>query len=161
MKQHHPWMRIYVRICCSMSLSDDYNNQQSECLMLLFFFATWTWFVWTFKVGTWPILPVIPHTWTDWPDETKLLASDHWCAKLTYLVDLFQQLNELNTQMQGRNENRLTSTEKVWGFYKRKYKRKKKAPQGTTCTAWQSWDVSTDRYLEWKWNCRTVQGNLW
>ena len=49
-------------------------------------------------------------------DYAKLLASDEWCARLAYLADIFQHLNELNTRMQGRNENRLTSTDKINGF---------------------------------------------
>ncbi|XP_073414158.1 zinc finger BED domain-containing protein 5-like [Dendrobates tinctorius] len=50
-------------------------------------------------------------------DYSKLLASDEWCAKLAYLADIFQYLNELNTRMQGRNENLLTSTDKMNGFH--------------------------------------------
>ena len=36
--------------------------------------------------------------------------------KLAYLADIFYHLNELNTRMQGRNENLLTSTDKIDGF---------------------------------------------
>ncbi|XP_057715925.1 SCAN domain-containing protein 3-like [Corythoichthys intestinalis] len=50
------------------------------------------------------------------PDCSKLLATDEWCAKLAYLADIFHHLNELNTRMQGRNENLLTSTDKMNGF---------------------------------------------
>ena len=32
------------------------------------------------------------------------------------MADIFQHLNELNTRMQGRNENLLTSTDKINGF---------------------------------------------
>ena len=46
-------------------------------------------------------------------DHAQLLASDEWCAKLAYLVDIFYYLNELNTRMQGQNENLLTSTDKI------------------------------------------------
>ena len=49
-------------------------------------------------------------------DYTKLLASDEWCARLAYLADIFHHLNELNTRMQGQNENLLTSTDKINGF---------------------------------------------
>ena len=49
-------------------------------------------------------------------DHAQLLASDKWCAKLTYLVNIFYPLNELNTQIQGRNENLLTSTDKINEF---------------------------------------------
>ena len=50
-------------------------------------------------------------------DFSKLLGSDEWCAKLAYLADIFHHLNELNTWMQGRNENLLTSTDKMNGFH--------------------------------------------
>ncbi|XP_067927924.1 zinc finger BED domain-containing protein 5-like [Watersipora subatra] len=43
-------------------------------------------------------------------------GSDELCSKLAYLADIFHYLNELNTRMQGRNENLLTSTDKVNGF---------------------------------------------
>ena len=49
-------------------------------------------------------------------DYAQLLASDEWCTKLAYLVDIFYHLNELNTLMQGRNENLLTSTDKINGL---------------------------------------------
>ena len=49
-------------------------------------------------------------------DYAQLLASDQWCAKLPYLVDIFYHLNKLNTRMQGRNKNLLTSTDKINGF---------------------------------------------
>ena len=49
-------------------------------------------------------------------DYTKLLASDEWCARLAYLAFIFHHLNEMNTRMQGRNENLLTSTDKINGF---------------------------------------------
>ena len=32
------------------------------------------------------------------------------------MANIFQHLNKLNTRMQGRNENLLTSTEKINGF---------------------------------------------
>ena len=47
---------------------------------------------------------------------TKLLASDECCARLAYLADIFHYLNELNTRMQGRKENLLTSTDKINEF---------------------------------------------
>ena len=49
-------------------------------------------------------------------DYAKLIASDEWCARLAYLADIFHHLNELNTRMQGRNENLLTSTDKINRF---------------------------------------------
>ena len=50
-------------------------------------------------------------------DYAQLLASEEWCAKLAYLADIFYHMNELNTRMQGRNENLLTSTDKINGFW--------------------------------------------
>ena len=50
-------------------------------------------------------------------DDAKLLASDEWCARLAYMADIFQHLNELITRMQGRNENLLTNTDKINGFH--------------------------------------------
>ena len=44
-------------------------------------------------------------------DDTKLLASDEWCARLAYIADIFQHLNELNTRMRGRNENLINTDE--------------------------------------------------
>ena len=46
-------------------------------------------------------------------DDAKLFASDEWCARLAYMADICQHLNELNTRMQGRNENLLTHTDKI------------------------------------------------
>ncbi|KAJ1098210.1 hypothetical protein NDU88_003326 [Pleurodeles waltl] len=54
--------------------------------------------------------------WENCTNYAKLLASDKWCARLAYLADIFHHLNELNTRMQGRNENLLTSTDKINGF---------------------------------------------
>lgn len=34
-------------------------------------------------------------------EDAKLLASDEWCARLAYMSDIFQHLNELITRMQG------------------------------------------------------------
>ncbi|XP_061544655.1 zinc finger BED domain-containing protein 5-like [Phycodurus eques] len=49
-------------------------------------------------------------------NDAKLFSSEKWCAKLAYLADIFQHLNDLNARMQGRNENLLTSTDKINGF---------------------------------------------
>ena len=46
----------------------------------------------------------------------ELFADEYWCARLAYMADIFSVLNELNTKMQGRNENIITSTEKLRGF---------------------------------------------
>ena len=44
------------------------------------------------------------------------LADESWCARLAYLADIFGHLNELNAKLQGRNENILSSTDKIRGF---------------------------------------------
>ena len=40
----------------------------------------------------------------------ECLSDDHWCSKLAYLTDIFHELNLLNSGMQDRNENILSST---------------------------------------------------
>ena len=46
----------------------------------------------------------------------QLLEDNHWMAKLAYMTDIFEHLNELNKKMQGRNENLLTCSDKLNGF---------------------------------------------
>ena len=43
-------------------------------------------------------------------------ANDHWWARVAYMADIFQHLNELNTRMKSRKENLLTSIDKINGF---------------------------------------------
>ena len=42
-----------------------------------------------------------------------LLCDDSWESKLAYLVDIFDHLNKTNSSMQGKNENLLSSTDKM------------------------------------------------
>lgn len=49
----------------------------------------------------------------------KYFESDAWCTKLAYLADIFSYLNAVNTSIQGRNENILTSTDKMIAFQKK------------------------------------------
>ena len=49
-------------------------------------------------------------------DLYSLFENDRWIAKLAYLADIFEHLNELNIKMQGRNENILTCSDKLKGF---------------------------------------------
>ena len=46
----------------------------------------------------------------------KHLEDDHWIAKLAYMADVFEHMNELNIKMQGVNENILTCSDKLHGF---------------------------------------------
>ena len=46
----------------------------------------------------------------------ELIADAQWCAKLAYLADIFKHLNELNSKMQGKEENLLSSSDKLRGF---------------------------------------------
>jgi hypothetical protein len=39
-----------------------------------------------------------------------------WCAKLAYLADIFQKLNVLNSSMQGRKENIISTSDKMESF---------------------------------------------
>ena len=43
----------------------------------------------------------------------NLLCDDSWKSKLAYLVDIFDHLNKTNSNMQGKNENLLSSADKM------------------------------------------------
>jgi hypothetical protein len=49
-------------------------------------------------------------SFSDFLEDTK------WLLKLAYLADVYHHLNTLNTSMQGRKENILTSTDKLLPF---------------------------------------------
>ena len=49
-------------------------------------------------------------------DFVECLSDDQWSSKLAYLADIFNELNLLNSGMQGRNENILSSTDKINAF---------------------------------------------
>lgn len=49
----------------------------------------------------------------------ELLKNEKWCAMLAYLADIFNYINSVNTNMQGREENILTSTDKLLAFQKK------------------------------------------
>lgn len=53
------------------------------------------------------------------PELYQHLDDDYWIAKLAYMADIFDHLNELNKKMQGRNENILTSSDKLQGLKKK------------------------------------------
>ena len=46
----------------------------------------------------------------------KQLEDDHWIAKLVYMADVFEHMNEFNIKMQGISENILTYFDKLHGF---------------------------------------------
>ena len=46
----------------------------------------------------------------------KYLEDDHWIAKLAYMADVFEDMNELNIKMQEISENILTCSDKLHGF---------------------------------------------
>ena len=46
----------------------------------------------------------------------KHIEDDHRVAKLTYMADVFEHINQLNIKMQGINENVLTCSDKLLGF---------------------------------------------
>ncbi|CAI9731135.1 Hypothetical predicted protein [Octopus vulgaris] len=52
-------------------------------------------------------------------DFVECLSDDHWCSKVAYFADIFHELNLLNNGMQGRNENILSSTDKINDFQKK------------------------------------------
>lgn len=45
-----------------------------------------------------------------------LLSNETWCNEVAFLADIFQALNTLNKNMQGKNENILTCTDKISSF---------------------------------------------
>lgn len=55
----------------------------------------------------------------DMYDLCQHLDDEYWIAKLAYMADIFEHLNELNKKMQGRNENILTCSDKLQGFKKK------------------------------------------
>ncbi|KAL4100732.1 hypothetical protein QTP88_020766 [Uroleucon formosanum] len=48
--------------------------------------------------------------------EFNFLGDEEWWTKLSFLTDLFEHLNKLNSSMQGRDENILTSSDKIMAF---------------------------------------------
>ena len=49
----------------------------------------------------------------------KYLKNELWMSKIEYLSEIFGYLNSLNSNMQGRNENILTATDKLVAFKKK------------------------------------------
>ena len=60
----------------------------------------------------------------------KYLRCEIWMAKMEYLTEIFGQLNIVNSSMQGRNENILTSTDKLVALKKKIVIRKNRAKLG-------------------------------
>ena len=49
-------------------------------------------------------------------DFVKYFSDDYWCSMLAYVADIFHELNLLNSGMQCRNENIVSSTDKINPF---------------------------------------------
>ena len=49
----------------------------------------------------------------------KYLRCEFWMTKMEYLTEIFGQLNIVNSRMQGRNDNILTSTDKMVALKKK------------------------------------------
>jgi len=56
---------------------------------------------------------ILPH-----PPIAQTLRHQMWCAKLAYLADIFQKLNVLNSSMQGRKKNIISTSDKMESFKK-------------------------------------------
>ncbi|XP_068247921.1 zinc finger BED domain-containing protein 5-like [Palaemon carinicauda] len=67
------------------------------------------------------------------------LRCELWMSKLEYLTEIFSQLNNTNSSMQGRNENILTSTDKLVNLKKKIIIWKNRASSG-------NFDVSFNAY---------------
>jgi len=57
---------------------------------------------------------IVFFTLEDIPGFFELLTNEKWLAKLSYLSDIFSHLNQINSSMQGPNENILTSCSKLF-----------------------------------------------
>jgi hypothetical protein len=53
------------------------------------------------------------------PDFAVQLNDEEWCAKVAYLADILSHLNYLNESMQGKEENMLTSSDKLTRFLRK------------------------------------------
>jgi len=53
------------------------------------------------------------------PEFAALISDETWCSKVAYLADIFGHLNILNAIMQGKEENILTSSDKLNGFLRK------------------------------------------
>ncbi|XP_050066484.1 zinc finger BED domain-containing protein 5-like [Aphis gossypii] len=62
--------------------------------------------------------------------EFNFLGDEEWWTKLSFLTDLFEHLNKLNSSMQGRDENILTSSDKIMAFIEKLNLWKTKINQG-------------------------------
>ena len=52
------------------------------------------------------------------PEFAALISDETWCSKVAYLADIFGHLN-INASMQGKEENILTSSDKLTGFLRK------------------------------------------
>ena len=48
-----------------------------------------------------------------------LLCDDSWKSKLAYLAHIFDHLNKTNSNMQGKNENLLSSADKMRALHEK------------------------------------------
>lgn len=62
--------------------------------------------------------------------EFNFLGDEEWWTKLSFLTDLFEHLNKLNSSMQGRDENILSSSDKIMAFIEKLNLWKTKINQG-------------------------------
>jgi hypothetical protein len=53
------------------------------------------------------------------PNFAKCFEDQEWLEKISYLADIFHQMNQLNKSLQGPGENVLTSSDKILGFKKK------------------------------------------
>ena len=74
------------------------------------------------------------------------LIDNVWCAKSSFLPELFAQLNKLNKSMQGSEENLLSCTDKLFVFKKK-------------LNIWTRY--ITEHNLEMKWNIRAAKNKNW
>jgi len=64
------------------------------------------------------------------PEFAALISDETWCSKVAYLADIFGHLNILNASMQGKEENILSSSDKLNGFLRKMQLWKSKVEKG-------------------------------
>ncbi|XP_025417671.1 zinc finger BED domain-containing protein 5-like [Sipha flava] len=83
--------------------------------------------------------------------EFNFLGDEVWWTKLSFLTDLFEHLNKLNSSKQGRNENMLTSSDKIMAFIEKFNLWKTKVNQG--------WNYLVDLKLVEEENLCSIKNN--
>ncbi len=79
------------------------------------------------------------------PDLAEFLDDDKWLAQLSYLSDIFGEMNKLNRAMQGANINTVVQHERVEAFKRKLHCGKPVSPpESVTCLSTPMHLLQTD-----------------